>query len=70
MDVARIVRVGLDFLPQLVDEHTQVFRLFSVVRPPDSLQQAAVGLRLSLIGDQVAQQLKLLWREPDELSFD
>ena len=40
VDIAGLVWVRLDFFPQLVDEYAQVFGFFSVVRPPDGLQQA------------------------------
>ena len=59
MDVARVAWIGLDFLPQLVDEHAQIFGLFAVVRPPDGLQQPPMRQRLSLIGHQMSQAIQI-----------
>src|SRR5579871_3005866 len=55
--------VGLDFLPQILDEHTQIIDLIAVIRAPYGLKQLA--MRDNLIGmlRKVAQQVQLFWRE-------
>ena len=55
--------VGFDFLAELVDEDAEVFGLVAVVRTPDSLQQAAVGLGFSSVGDELPKQLEFLGRQ-------
>src|SRR3984885_12292756 len=54
VDVTRMTRVGFDFAAQLIDEDAQVFGFFSVVGSPNGWQEAAVGLRLAGIGNQLA----------------
>jgi len=48
-----MVRIGLDFLAQLVDENTQVLGLLAVIRTPDRLEQTPVAESLSLIRDEM-----------------
>ena len=64
-----MVRVRLDLLPQLIDEHAQIFRLIAVIRSPDGLQQSPVRQRLALIRHQVTQQIKFLRRQAHRLSL-
>src|SRR3981081_1181924 len=56
-------RLRFDLLSQLVDDHTKVVNLVSVVRAPDRLQKLAMGEHLVRVRDQVSEQLELLWRE-------
>ena len=70
MNVARVPRIGLDFLPQLIDEDAQIFRFFPVVRTPDSLQQAPMAESFSLIRDEMTEQFEFLGREADGISME
>ena len=58
-------RIFLDFLAQLIYNHAQVFGFLAIFGPPDRLQQASVGHRLTLIGNQLLQHFKFLRREVD-----
>src|SRR6266851_4695913 len=57
-DVFRVRRIALNLLPKLVDHHAQILGLFSIIRPPDGLQQSSVGERFSLIRDQQFQHFE------------
>src|ERR1700691_134282 len=55
VNIAGMLGVWLYFFPELIDEHAQIFGFFAIVRSPDGLQQTAVPLCFSLVGDQMAQ---------------
>src|SRR6266513_6530516 len=59
-DVVRLRRVAFDLFAQLIDDHAQIFRFFSIFRPPNGLQQSSMGQRLALIGDEVLEDLEFL----------
>src|SRR5436190_14060355 len=64
-EISRIGRVGLDLLAQLRHERPQVLRLFDGIRPPDGLENRAVGENSIAIVCKQGQQLKLFRREAD-----
>src|SRR5574337_1262707 len=68
VDVARMARVWLNLLPQLVDEDAQVLCFIAVIGPPHRLKQPPVRERFALMGDQMAEQLKLLGRQTNRAS--
>jgi hypothetical protein len=65
VDVARMAWVGLDFSSQLIDENTQVFGFFPIVRSPDGLQQAAMRLGFARIRNELAQEFEFFRRAAD-----
>src|SRR5206468_1336700 len=62
-DVFWMSRIGLQLFPQLVDHHAQALGFLAVIRPPNRLQETAMGQRLSLIGNQVSEDLILFGSE-------
>jgi len=65
VNVARVPWIGFDFFSQLIDEDPQILRFFTVVRSPNSLQQAPMTESNSLVRDEMAEQFEFLGREPD-----
>src|ERR1700736_2960764 len=62
-NIFRVGGIRFDLLAQLVDDHTEVFGLFAVVGAPDRLEEAPVRQRLSLVGDQVLEDIIFFWGE-------
>ena len=55
VDVAGMLRIGLDLFAKLIDEHAQIFSFPAVIGTPYGLQHSTMRKRLSLIGHQVVQ---------------
>ena len=56
-------RILLDFLTQLVDHNSKIFRLLAIFRPPHGLQQPAVCDWLTLMSNEVFQNIELFGSE-------
>src|ERR1700722_1061620 len=63
VNVLRVLRIGLDLLPQLVDEDAQVFGFVAIIGAPHGLQEPPVRLRFSGVRNQLAEQLEFFGRE-------
>src|ERR1700686_3410212 len=55
--------IEFNFFSKLVDHHAQRFRLFAILRPPDRLQQPAMGDRPPIRHHQFLQHSEFLGRQ-------
>src|SRR5690242_19626280 len=62
-NVTRRCRIGLDFLPQLSDEDSQILGLLRIVSTPDCGQQLPMSQHLARVSDQMREQLEFLRRQ-------
>src|SRR6266481_2985252 len=69
-DVARVGRIFLNFLAQLIYYHAKVLRFLAVIRAPNRLQHPLMRKRLPMLKDESAQEVEFFGSQVNSLTTD